>query len=146
MSTPHPHPDLPHEAPPAQSPGRADDDPVRIYREGLAQGELRFQRCDYCGSSSAQLRLLCATCGGTEFSWERSGGRGRVHALPRPLGPAAAPDTGALTGVVELDEGLRIRALFAPVAAYRLWPGARVELEVDAADGSAPRPVFRPAA
>jgi uncharacterized OB-fold protein len=112
-----------------------------VYRDGLAHGELRFQRCRWCGLRSAQVSVICGACGGSEFSWERSGGQGRIYALPRPNATGEA----AHTAVVELDEGLRVRALLAPVAAYRLWAGARVELDAPTARAEH-RPIFRPVA
>jgi uncharacterized OB-fold protein len=116
-------------------------DPVAVYQAGLAHGELRYQRCRWCASRSAQVRLLCATCGGTDFVWERSSGQGRIYRMPASTG--AAP--GERSVVVELDEGFRMHAQLAPVPAHQLWPGAPVRLEVAAGDGEL-RPRFRPIA
>lgn len=116
-------------------------DPAAVYRDGLAHGELRYQRCRWCASQAAQVRLLCATCGGSDFVWERSSGQGRIYRMATPT--AAGPVERAV--VVELDEGFRISAQLAPVPAHRLWPGAAVRLEV-ADDDGALRPRFRPVA
>ncbi|WP_037602125.1 Zn-ribbon domain-containing OB-fold protein [Streptacidiphilus rugosus] len=118
-------------------------DPAEIYREGLAHGELRYQRCQWCSTRFASVSLLCATCGGSDFVWELSSGQGKIHALPRA---ALAPDRQECTAVVELDEGFRMRAQLAPTPAHRIWQGAPVRLEVaETCDGSL-RPVFRPVA
>jgi uncharacterized OB-fold protein len=121
--------------------GHAAADPVEVYLDGLAQGELRYQRCRWCASGDAQVRLLCATCGGADFVWERSSGRGRIY---RMAAPTAAGQVER-TVVVELDEGFRMNAQLAAVPAHRLWPGATVRLEV-ADDDGALRPRFRPVA
>ncbi|WP_052442626.1 Zn-ribbon domain-containing OB-fold protein [Streptacidiphilus neutrinimicus] len=117
--------------------------PAEVYREGLALGELRYQRCQWCSTRFCSVSLLCATCGGPDFVWERSSGRGRIHALPQAVGP---DDWQERTAVVELDEGFRVRARLAPTPAHRIWRGAPVRLEVaETGDGSL-RPVFRPVA
>jgi uncharacterized OB-fold protein len=124
--------------PPAADPAA---DLAAVFQDGLAQGELRYQRCRWCATRSAQLSLLCTTCGGTDFSWERSSGQGRIHRVP------AASATAQLEriAVVELDEGFRMSARLAAVPAHRLWPGATVRLEV-ADENGALRPTFRPCA
>jgi uncharacterized OB-fold protein len=118
-------------------------DPAEVYRDGLAHGELRYQRCQWCSTRFNGVSLLCATCGGTDFVWERSSGRGRIHALPRAVVPA---DWQECTAVVELDEGFRMRARLAPTAAHRIWPGAPVQLEVAETHDGSLHPVFRPVA
>jgi uncharacterized OB-fold protein len=130
---------MPVETPAADS---AAADPAGVFRDGLARGELRYQRCRWCDHRSARVRLLCTTCGGSDFVWELSSGRGRIHRI-------AAPQTAGSAGrpvVVELDEGFRMHARLAPAAAHRLWPGAPVLLEVATGEDGAPRPVFRPLA
>lgn len=117
-------------------------DPAGVFQDGLAQGELRYQQCRWCADRSAGARLLCTTCGGTDFVWERSSGQGRIY---RMAPPATAAEVERLV-VVELDEGFRMHARIAPVAAHRLWPGAPVRLEAATGDGGALRPVFRPVA
>ncbi|MEZ0091411.1 Zn-ribbon domain-containing OB-fold protein [Streptacidiphilus sp. EB129] len=116
-------------------------DPVEVYRDGLARGELRYRRCRWCASRSAQVGLLCVTCGGTDFRWERSSGQGRIYRMALPS--AAAP--AECSAVVELDEGFRMNARLAPAPAHQLWPGAPVRLEVAGGDGEL-RPRFRPTA
>ena len=119
-------------------------DPAGVFQDGLAQGELRYQRCRWCDDRAAGARLLCATCGGTDFVWERSSGQGRIYRLTPPA-------TGAVVErevVVELDEGFRMHARVAAVPAHTLWTGAPVRLETasGAGCGGALRPVFRPVA
>ncbi|MHA6762233.1 Zn-ribbon domain-containing OB-fold protein [Streptacidiphilus sp. PAMC 29251] len=115
--------------------------PAAVFQDGLAHGELRYQCCRWCATRSAQLSLLCSTCGGSDFSWERSSGQGRIHRIPEGSGAGQVERTA----VVELDEGFRMNAQLAAVPAHRLWPGATVRLEV-ADQGGALRPMFRPVA
>jgi len=116
--------------------------PVGVFQVGLAHGELRYQQCRWCADRSAGARLLCATCGGTDFAWERSSGQGWIY---RMSPPATAAEVERLV-VIELDEGFRMPARVAAVPAHRLWTGAPVRLEVATGDDGALRPLFRPVA
>ena len=136
-----PVPSPPAADPVAPAPVDPAADPAAVFRDGLAHGELRYQRCRWCATRSAQLSLLCTTCGGTDFSWERSSGQGRIHRIQTPT----AAGQSERVAVVELDEGFRMSAQLAAVPAHRLWPGATVRLEVADENGSL-RPLFRPCA
>jgi uncharacterized OB-fold protein len=125
--------------------GTADPvaDPSGVFQEGLARGELRYQRCRWCADRSARVRLLCSTCGGSDFVWERSSGRGRIHRIAPPATVSVEVERAV---VVELDEGFRMHASVAAVPAHRLWAGAPVQLEVATGEDGALRPLFRPVA
>jgi uncharacterized OB-fold protein len=83
----------------------------RPYLEGLAQGELRFQRCAACGRAQRLARHACAWCGAPEPAWQTAAGTGTVFALtevrraPTDAFRALVPYTLAL---VDLDEGARL--------------------------------------
>ena len=53
----------------------------RPYLEGLALGELRFQRCTACGRAQRLARHACAWCGAPEPRWQSAAGTGTVFAL-----------------------------------------------------------------
>ena len=78
----------------------------------LKQHELRFQRCEQCGTWRHVPRELCPECKSPDFEWARSAGRGRVHSWTvthRSLHPAFA-DTPFAQVAIELDEGPRLLA------------------------------------
>jgi uncharacterized OB-fold protein len=81
------------------------------FIEGLARGELRYQRCASCGAAQTLTRYSCGRCQGREFDWRVSRGRGTVYAVtvvaraPSDEFRALAPYTLAL---VDLDEGFRL--------------------------------------
>ena len=92
------------------------------FYDWIARGELRFQRCGACRTWRHLPRPICATCHGTEWSWGRSSGRGRVFTWTvthRSLHPA-------FTGVpyaqvlVEMDEGPRVLSWVVDVAPEEL--------------------------
>jgi uncharacterized OB-fold protein len=87
------------------------------FREGLQQGELRYQACSACQAPQTLARYACRRCGSTQLEWRKAAGRGVVYAATlvarapyeefRPL----APYTLAL---VDLDEGVRLMGHAAP--------------------------------
>ena len=64
------------------------------FYEWCRKGELRFQRCDACGTWRHVPREICARCGSAAWSWTRSSGRGRVFTwtvAARAMHPASPP-------------------------------------------------------
>jgi uncharacterized OB-fold protein len=80
------------------------------YRH-LADGELRFQQCDSCGTWRHPPRVLCAACGSSDWTWARSAGLGTIFSWTvthQALHPSFADVVPYAIVVVELDEGPRI--------------------------------------
>ena len=81
------------------------------FTEGLARGELRYQRCAGCAAAQTLMRHVCAHCRGRQFDWRVSRGQGTVFAVtvvvraPSEEFRALAPYTLVL---VDLDEGMRL--------------------------------------
>lgn len=76
----------------------------------LKRHELRFQRCGGCERWRHVPREVCPGCGSTEWSWQRSDGRGRVYSwttIYRSLHPDFL-DTPYAAVVVEMAEGPRV--------------------------------------
>lgn len=76
-----------------------------------AQGQLHFQRCTSCPTWRHPPRVLCATCGSGEWTWEPSSGQGRLFSWTvthQPLHPDFAEHVPYAVVVVELAEGPRI--------------------------------------
>lgn len=81
------------------------------FIEGLAQHELRYQRCTHCGRAQSLARHVCARCGASALEWHRASGKGTVYSAttvtraPTAAYRALAPYTIV---IVELDEGARV--------------------------------------
>lgn len=76
----------------------------------LKQHELRFQQCDRCKVWRHVPREVCPGCGGTDWSWNPSSGRGKIYSwttIYRSLHPSF-PETPYAAVVVELEEGPRV--------------------------------------
>lgn len=110
------------------------------------KGELRFQRCNGCGTWRHVPRELCAHCGAWEWAWARSSGRGSVFSwivVGRALHPAFESDTPYAPVVVELDEGVRLLSTMVDVAPDALEIGMRVEVVFDPVTPEVTLPRFR---
>lgn len=81
------------------------------YRDGLAHGVLRYQRCAACGQATSLARTACPHCGAQALAWHDARGTGRVQAVtvvtraPADAFRALVPYTLVL---VDLDEGARV--------------------------------------
>lgn len=79
--------------------------PRQAYRTFAARGELRFQRCEQCGSPVFYPRVLCPQCASTALRWERSAGEGVVYATTVLYRRDEGPYNVAL---LDMAEGFRI--------------------------------------
>lgn len=84
---------------------------TRVFWEGCASGELRYQRCAACNHVQLIPRSLCERCQSRELRWQVSGRNGRVlaftlvHRAALPVFKAMAP---YLIAIVDMDEGFRL--------------------------------------
>lgn len=118
----------------------APQSPLAGYREGLAQGELRFQRCGGCARAVFYPRLLCPFCGSAELDWETASGKGTVYATTAMRQRDAEPYNVCL---VDLDEGFRMMSRIDGVEATNVAIGDRVALRI--VDDGDPVAAFVPA-
>ena len=113
------------------------------YYGWLARGELRFQRCGACGTWRHLPRPICPACHSSEWSWERSAGRGRVFTWTvthRALHPHFSEVPYAQV-LVEMDEGPRVLSWVVDVPPDDLAFDLPVEVEFAEVDGTT-LPVF----
>jgi len=76
-----------------------------------ANHELRFQRCDECGTWRHMPRYTCAACGSAKWHWALSSGRGKLYSWTithRSFHPGFDEDVPYGVAVIEMDEGIRI--------------------------------------
>jgi len=74
-------------------------------------GTLHLQACAACGALRHPPRHACARCGSMESEWRTSPGRGRLYSWTVthfPYDRGWAEETPYATGIVELDEGVRL--------------------------------------
>ena len=109
-------------------------------------GELRFQRCDGCGTWRHPPRVRCAKCGSGEWTWTRSSGRGTVFTwttVHQAMHPAFAADVPYVVSVVETDEGVRIVTNLLGVDPTEVRLGLPVAVEFETRPDGVTLPQFR---
>lgn len=81
------------------------------FWNGLAQGEVRLQKCGQCGAHQYPAETFCYECGAQQISWVSVAGLGTiysftvVHQLYHKAFKAFLPYTVA---IVQMDEGPRM--------------------------------------
>jgi uncharacterized OB-fold protein len=97
---------------PAQIPASLiqQDSDSRPYWEGLAQGELRIQRCDVCSRAVFYPRSICPHCHADQLSWIVASGRGIIYSytVAHQAFGVFAEDAPYIAAIVELEEGVRM--------------------------------------
>ncbi|WP_199434631.1 Zn-ribbon domain-containing OB-fold protein [Qaidamihabitans albus] len=120
----------------------------RPFWDGIAEGELRLQRCRDCARAVFYPRVFCPHCFGGRLDWFTATGAGTVYSYTvahRAPGEFAG-QVPFVVALVDLDEGVRMltRILGAGPGDVRI--DARVRLDVarlgDAED-SPELPCFR---
>lgn len=87
------------------------------YLEGVAQGVIRYQRCEDCGAAQSLTRYACVRCASRRLAWRDAAGTGTVYAVTQ-VTRAPSDEFRALTPytlvLVDLDEGARLMAHGSP--------------------------------
>jgi uncharacterized OB-fold protein len=103
---------LPRLTVPATAPDPVVHPETAPHWSGLADGELRVQRCARCGTHRFPLAAVCYRCRSFEHSWGRIAGDGRVAVaalVHRATGdPAWSAHAPFLSGIVDVEHGLRL--------------------------------------
>ncbi|HZR83493.1 MAG TPA: Zn-ribbon domain-containing OB-fold protein [Candidatus Binatia bacterium] len=114
-----------------------------------ARGELRFQRCDDCGTWRHPPRVLCPRCASERWQWARSSGRGTLFSWTithQPLVPGFGDRVPYAVAVVELEEGPRLVTGLRGIALRDLAIGVPVEVAFEKLSDALGLHYFRPRA
>ena len=118
------------------------------FWDGVAEGELRFQRCTGCATPRFPWLPGCNACGSDAWTAEAAGGAGAVYSyvvVHHPL-PAAFREQGPYAvALVELEEGVRVISNILGLPAAEVRIGLPVRLDFERCDEELTLPVFRPA-
>lgn len=111
------------------------------------QHELRFQRCQACGTWRHMPRESCQACGSFDWTWEPVAGTGEVFSwtvIHRALHPGFSEDLPYAAVVVELQEGVRIVSHVLDLPVDELRVGLPVRVVFDDVTPEVTLPKFRP--
>jgi len=121
------------------------DSDSRPYWEGLAQGELRIQRCQACSQAVFYPRTLCPHCHSDQLEWIVASGKGTIYTYTvahQGFGPFAA-DAPFVIALVELEEGARMMSRIIDAPRERVTIGAAVSLTFEGSGEDPTLPYFR---
>lgn len=95
----------------------SDDFTSATFNRYLSEHKLMGARCTHCGSLYLPPRAICPSCHSDRLSWTELSGRGRLAAFTSiTIAPSVMIAEGFdrnnpyCTGIVELDEGVKISA------------------------------------
>jgi uncharacterized OB-fold protein len=115
------------------------------FWDGLARGELLFQRCGRCGLSTHTPAEVCAHCGWRELAWVPSSGRGTVYSWTivwRPQTPQFSVPYVPI--IVDLEEGWQMLSNLIGCEHDAVHVGQAVEVEIHPLAEGGVLPYFRP--
>lgn len=88
-----------------------------VFDQYIAEHKLMAARCTKCGGIYVPPRAICPKCQSEELEWVETSGKGKLAAFTVILsGPTFMIEQGFdrknpyISGIVELDEGIRISA------------------------------------
>jgi uncharacterized OB-fold protein len=114
----------------AQLPQLVIDSDSRPYWEGLAQSELRIQRCDACSRHVFYPRSICPHCSSEKLSWITATGKGTIYSYTvahQAFGPYA-DEVPFVVAIVELAEGVRMMTRIVDTPPDQIHIGAAVHV------------------
>ena len=121
------------------------DSDSRPYWEGLAQGELRIQRCKVCSKAVFYPRSICPHCHADSLSWIVASGKGTIYSytvVHQAFGPFAE-DAPFVIAIVELEEGARMMSRIVDATRESVVVGAAVKVTFERVGEDMTLPYFR---
>jgi uncharacterized OB-fold protein len=121
---------------------------TRAFWEATKERQLRYQKCEACGTVVFYPRAHCTGCVGGKLAWHTASGRGTVYSFSvvrKAEHPFFRTKVPYAVAWIDLDEGPRILSNVVGVAdpARDIKVGQRVTVEWEAHDDVA-LPLFRP--
>ncbi len=132
---------------PAQIPASLfqQDSDTRPYWEGLAQSELRIQRCDACSRAVFYPRSICPHCHADQLSWIVASGRGTIYSytVAHQAFGMFADETPFIVAIIELEEGVRMMSRIIDAPRERVAIGLPVQVTFETVGENITLPYFR---
>lgn len=121
------------------------DSDTRPYWEGLAQGELRIQRCNACLRAVFYPRALCPHCQADQLCWIVASGRGTIYSytVAHQAFGIFAEETPFIVAIVQLEEGVRMMSRIVDSSRERVAIGQPVQVTFEVVGEHLTLPYFR---
>jgi uncharacterized protein len=110
------------------------------FNQYLLEGKLMASRCADCGDLGLPPRAVCSECHGTNMEWMETKGVGKLDAFTVVyIAPTFMIEQGYgrdkpyVSGIVELDEGVKISARILgvdPLKPENIQVGAPLEISI----------------
>ena len=114
------------------------------YWEGVAEGELRIQRCEN-GHLRHPPRPSCPECQSLEWDTVVASGKGEVHSyVVHHYPPVPGLETPYAVVLVDLEEGVRVVGNVVGIEPEAVEVGMAVAVEFVAVDDELTLPMWRP--
>jgi len=121
----------------------------RPFFDGLANNELRLQRCENCHLLRYPIAIVCPNCLSRDAAWETLSGRGIVHSsvvFHQVYNAAFADKVPYNVAIVELEEGPLLMTTVVETDPSAVAVGDRVTAIFTTIGDDATIPQFVPAA
>ncbi len=102
---------------------------TRPFWDGLAEGQVRIQRCDDCHGWVFYPRSHCSHCLSDRLSWQTVSGAATLYSFTitrQATAPFFVDEVPQRLAVVELDEGVRMTSTLVDVADADIHIGMRL--------------------
>ena len=120
---------------------------TKEFYDWCHQRELRFQRCQKCGTWRHPPRPMCGSCHSLQWEWGQTTGKGKVYCwttVYQALDPAFAAAVPYAAVVVEFDEGPRLATWVTEIPPDELRVGMPVEVWFEDLSDEVALPKFKP--
>ena len=118
----------------------------QVYFDGIAEGQLRIQRCGDCGSHQFYPRVVCKHCGSEQNHWIVASGQGKVSSFSVVRrGVSADFPAPYVVALITLEEGVTMMSHVVDVEPDQVASGMAVTVAFRPVGGADSRPVFTPA-
>ncbi len=117
------------------------------FFDAAAEGKLRLQCCDDCGTWTFPYRERCQHCGSRSIVWRDASGRGTLYShglLRRAYHPRHEGRLPIILAQVDVVEGVRLSTNLVDVAPDAVKAGMEVEVAFESLPDGGIIPVFRP--
>lgn len=108
--------------------------PDRTYRDHLAAGDIKIQKCAGCAEYFFPPRIMCPKCRSRNYDWVEVSGGGEIYSASAVR---RKPDRGGDYSIVLVDlaEGVRMMSTVTDASPTDVSIGQRVRLEIGDLDG-----------